>query len=173
MQTGRWLVATVAFLGIVPATRALAADTTASDLSIEYGFNRITNGDGLNMPVGLAATFGANVGKSFGVVADVRWNHKSESDFSFSLTSFHAGPRFQAQGESATFYAQGLAGATRASGEGSSDTKFSLMPGLGVDIKVSPSVGIRVGGDFRIIFTEGEKEKDLLLHAGVVFHFGR
>jgi hypothetical protein len=139
---------------------------------LEYGFNRITNGDGLNMPVGAAASLGINVNESFAVAADVRWNHKSEGSASFNLMSFQAGPRFVSRKEGATPYVQVLAGAARAS-NGSSETKFCVMPGAGVDIKISRSVAFRLGADFRLIFVKDEKEKDLLAHAGLVFKLGR
>ena len=171
MRTGRWLVAAAAFLGIVPAS-VRAAETAASDLAVEYSFNRITNGDGLDMPLGLAVAFAANVSRRFGVVADVRWSHKSEADASLDLTSFQAGPRLTLLSQSATVYVQGVAGATRASGAGSSVTKLSLMPGVGADLKLTHTLAFRLGADLRAIFVEGENEKDLLVHAGLVWRWG-
>lgn len=149
-----------------------AAEHPPADLSIEYGFNRITNGDGLNMPVGAAASLGIDVNDSFTLAMDARWNHKSEGSDSLNLTSFQAGPRLVFRKAGATPYVQVVAGAAHAS-DGSSETKFCAMPGAGVDIRLSDRVGFRFGADFRIVFLEGEDEKDLLAHAGFVFQFGK
>lgn len=170
MKRSRWAFLAALLLSLPAAVGA--ADQPSADLSVGYGFNRITNGGGLNMPVGLAVSLGGYVNRAFAVVGDVRWNRKSESGVAFNLTSFQAGPRLVFHGEGAKFYVQGLAGATRASGEGSSETKFSVMPGIGVDFRLSDSVGLRIGGDFRLIFLEGEDEKDLLAHADLVFRLG-
>lgn len=158
-------------VGLAMPGVATAAGNGGADLSIEYCFNRITNGDGLNMPLGAAASIGFKLNDAFAIAGDVRWNHKSEGDESFNLMSFQAGPRFLFHGDDASPYVQVLAGGTRAS-DGGSETKFSVMPGLGVDIKVSDAIRFRLGADFRLIFTEIEKEKDLMAHAGLVFNFG-
>ncbi len=169
MRTSRGGLALALALGVLPA----AASAADSDLSIEYGFDRITNGDGLNLPIGLATSVGVKLADSVALAGDFRWNHKSEEGVGFNLMSFQAGPRFVAGSGGTRFYLQVVAGGTRASAMGSSETKFSLMPGLGVDFALTDAVAFRVGGDVRFVFLEGEDQKDLLAHAGIVFRFGR
>jgi hypothetical protein len=175
MRFKLWAVgAALAFalcVGLAMPGVATAAGNGGADLSIEYCFNRITNGDGLNMPLGAAASLGLKLNDAFALAGDIRWNRKSEGDETFNLMSFQAGPRFLFHGDQASPYIQVLAGGTRAS-DGGSETKFSVMPGAGVDIKVSGPIRIRLGADFRLVFTEGEKEKDLMAHGGLVFNFG-
>jgi len=72
------------------ALPAPAAEHPPADLSLEYGFNRVTYRDGLNMPVGAAGSLGINVNNRFAVAVDVRWNRKSFDSASVNLTSFQA-----------------------------------------------------------------------------------
>lgn len=165
------VVATVCLLAALPAP---AAEHPPADLSIEYGFNRITYRDGLNMPVGAAASLGVNVTDRFALAVDVRWNRKSFGSESLNLMSFQAGPRLAFRTEVATPYVQVMAGVRRGSFESFSDTKFCTMPGAGVDIKISHRVGFRLGADLRFVFFDelDETRWDLLAHAGFVFRFG-
>jgi hypothetical protein len=180
------IVATVACLGLFAAQAARAQVLpserhNAADLSIEYGFARITNGGGVNMPVGAAATLGLNISDSLAIAGDIRWNRKTEEGVALTLMSFQAGPRLAFRGEGATPYIQALAGLSRTSAGLSdsgfsfsvSETKFSVMPGVGLDIPIGEQLAFRAGADFRLVFTEHEKEKDILVHAGIVLHFGR
>jgi opacity protein-like surface antigen len=186
MRFARWVVISVAFLGLA-APRAVTAQTLpgeqhyAADLSLEYNYAKVTNSGGPGMPIGAAAALGYNVSDSLAIAGDVRWNRKTDSGITFTLMSFQGGPRLVFRGEGATPYVQALAGVTRTSAGvtesglslSASETKFSVMPGAGVDIKLTEQLSFRLGADFRLIFTEGEKERDILAHAGIVLRFGR
>ena len=159
-------------LYLLMAVSAEATDHPPADLSLEYGFNYITNGDGLSMPIGVAVSLGVNVSGQFALAVDGRWNQKREDSATLTLTSFQAGPRLVIRKVGATPYVQVVAGAARAS-NGGSETRFSVMPGAGVDMKMTDKVSIRIGADYRHVFLEGYDEGDLLAHAGVVFQLGK
>ena len=176
----RRILAALGSACVLACPTARAADRPGPDLALEYGFARITNGDGLDLPLGGAVSLGFPVTERVAVAADVRWNHKSESGASLNVTSFQAGPRITFREGGTGPYLQLLAGAGRASVgslggsfEGAAATKFCVMPGVGVDVRLAEHVRLRFGGDFRLTFLEGEDEKDVLAHAGVVFDFGR
>jgi len=67
-----------------------------------------------------------------------------------------------------------MAGVRRASSETFADTEFCTTPGVGVDIKISHRVGVRLGADVRFVFFDelAETRWDLLAHAGFVYRFG-
>ena len=75
-----------------------------------------------------------------------------------------AGPRFASRAISAvTPFAQVLIGGSHASGgfqfDGALTTGFTYQPGAGVDVNVTPRVGIRLQGDYRVIRTQGHNGK--------------
>jgi hypothetical protein len=50
-------------------------------------------------------------------------------------------------------------------------TKFAYQPGAGVDVPLSPRVGIRFEGDYRIIRSDGANSKQPGLAVEAVFRF--
>jgi hypothetical protein len=89
-----------------------------------------------------------------------------------------AGPRFAARAISAvTPFAQVLFGGSHISGgvefDGALTTGFTYQPGAGVDIRVTPKVGIRFQGDYRVVRTQGNNGKQSRFLAGVVFRSGQ
>ena len=66
---------------------------------------------------------------------------------------------------------------TRISGgvefDGALTTGLTYQPGGGVDIRVTPKVGIRLQGDYRVIRTQGINNKQSRILVGVVFWSGQ
>jgi hypothetical protein len=119
-------------------------------------------------------------------VFDVSGHYKSEElvdgvdslDFDFDVYAFHGGLRFTSRkNESVTPYFQALAGATRGAvkflGESESETDFSIQPGAGLVIRLSDAVGLGLGVDYRLVFSEDESTNEFRAHAGLVFRLGR
>jgi opacity protein-like surface antigen len=89
-----------------------------------------------------------------------------------------AGPRFAAHAIPAvTPFAQILLGGSHVSGgvefDGALTTGFTYQPGGGVDVRVTPNVGIRLQGDYRVIRTQGVNGKQSRFLAGVVWRQGQ
>ncbi|HEY3120575.1 MAG TPA: hypothetical protein VGL15_08125 [Vicinamibacteria bacterium] len=95
-----------------------------------------------------------------------------------TISSFQAGPRLTARGDSASVWVQALAGGTRASvkfsvdGTSNSETHFSIQPGVGIDLRVTDAIALRAGGDYRRIFITGGGVNEYRAHGGLVFYFG-
>ena len=84
-----------------------------------------------------------------------------------------SGARFQVPASArVTPFGQLLAGAVRLSGgamgQSSSDTRFALQPGGGVDVWFTRNVGVRVGGDYRRMFGDIDDPNAIRFHAGIV-----
>ena len=92
--------------------------------------------------------------------------------------TFMAGPRVASHAISAvTPFAQVLVGGSHASGgfqfDGALTTGFTYQPGAGVDVNVTPRVGIRLEGDYRVIRTQGHNGKESRVLAVVVVRSGQ
>lgn len=107
--------------------------------------------------------------------------------YDFRYLSLHGGPRLSPRTGRVQPYAEVLAGLTRAGiwerridrTGGWASPQFSLQPGGGVDVFVSPRVAVRLGGDLRLVFRHDNRfdrnYRSRLLHAagGLALHFGR
>jgi len=124
-----------------------------------------------------------NFNKWFGLATEVGGNYwklpRSASEINESFHSFAGGPRFSSRTNSAaTPFAHLLLGADRASlstiglGVGGHETDFILQPGGGVDIWVTPKLGIRLGSDYRRLWASGGGVNEFRFTAGMVFGFG-
>ena len=131
---------------------ALAQQTPAVEVSGGYSFVRDQEVEE-NFQGWLASVAG-NFNQWFGIAGEVGGNYKTVqvlgTDVDLSLHSFLAGPRFSArQTQNVTPFGQILLGAVRGSGsvlgEGETATDFALQPGGGVDFRLRPRFGIRVG----------------------------
>lgn len=106
--------------------------------------------------------------------------------YDFRYESLQAGPRLAPSAGLARPYVELLAGATRwrirerrldRTGW-ESVTDFSLQPGAGVDVFITPHVAFRIGGDLRVLFKHDNRfDKNYRTtlyraHAGVSVHFG-
>ena len=95
------------------------------------------------------------------------------SDVDLSVHSFLGGPRVSFHGNPTVApFGHVLLGAARVSGSvfgmRESETEFALQPGGGVDVWLRRNFGIRVGGDYRRIFFEGEGADEFRIQLGVV-----
>jgi opacity protein-like surface antigen len=125
---------------------------------------------------------GANLSPIFAVVGELGGNYKSFDegivDVSLSVHSFLGGVRVQSR-DNAQFtpYGQLLLGAARGTidveGDSDSETDFALQPGAGVDWWLQPNAGVRVGVDYRQIFSEGDDLSQFRFHVGIVLTGGR
>jgi opacity protein-like surface antigen len=168
----------------VVAAPAMAQVTPSIEVGLGYAYLRDEGGEGSgdseNLPLGWYADIAGNLSDSLGLVAEVSGSYKTfdsgDGDLKLSFHSLVAGPRLSRRGDGASFYAQVLAGVTRlkVSGGGFDDstTKFALQPGIGLDFRMSDGLALRIGGDYRLIFFEGEKGKQWRATAGLVFRSG-
>lgn len=137
---------------------------------------------------GGSGAFAANVGRGFGVVADVGGyfqNNVVSSGRGLTLETFLFGPRYSYRhAKRVTPFAQFLAGGAHGSGTlyGTATTSgsangFSLSTGGGLDLNVSRSVSIRLfQAEYlmtRLANGANNNQNDLRLTFGVVFHFGK
>jgi hypothetical protein len=166
---------------LLPASARAAGQTSRGEVSVEYAF--LHDHDLENLPRGWSASAALHVSDTLALVGDIGANYKTEvfvpgGSGKETITSFHAGPRLTARGETASAWVQALAGATRASlrfeGESTTDgeTHFSLQPGVGVDLRLSDAFALRAGGDYRRVFIEGGGVNEYRAHGGIVFYFG-
>jgi hypothetical protein len=93
------------------------------------------------------------------------------------LLGLHAGLRYTYRGGGfATPYIQGLAGGTRSSVEVGDvrevEDDFSIQPGAGVVFRLSDSVGLGLGADYRLVFSEDDQRNEFRAHADLVFGIG-
>jgi opacity protein-like surface antigen len=168
-------LAIVCILVAVVALPAAAQDAPKFDVSGEYSFLRDSE---LEQSFhGWLLSAAGNMSSVLGIVGEVGGNYKTISvlgtDLELSVHTFMAGVRFSSRAnEKVTPFGQIVAGAARAAGsafgESESATEFALQPGGGVDIWITPTVGIRAGADYRRIFSD-PGTNEFRLHFGVVF----
>lgn len=107
--------------------------------------------------------------------------------YDFRYLSVQLGPRVSPRSGRVQPYAELLAGITRLgiwerqldkTGAWGSP-EFSLQPGLGADVLITPRVALRLGGDLRLLFKHDTRfdtnyrARLLRLSAGVAIHLGR
>jgi opacity protein-like surface antigen len=132
---------------------------------------------------GWVASIGGNLNSWLGIAAEVGQNHGTpddDDDAHHDVLAFMAGPRFSARMARATPFAQLMVGVHHShvdiSGAEEEMSGFAWQAGGGLDLRVTPRVGIRFGGDFRHV-EEGEAHADhhhtdFRFQAGLVFRFG-
>jgi hypothetical protein len=142
-------------------------------------------GDGSFEAGGILSLCG-NLSGSLGVVGEVSGHYTSGETLDafgaplaadWDLLGVHAGLRYTLRHEGfAVPYVQGLAGWTRTGVELAGirrvDDAFSVQPGVGLNLRISRSVALGLGADYRLIFGEVENRNELRLHAGLVFAIG-
>lgn len=125
---------------------------------------------------GFVASLGFSLSDSVAIPLEFSWHSKDlelfdEDVATASLKTYMAGFRFGRR-----FYAQVLAGGVTGNvdiaGLGSeSETDFVLQPGIGIDIPFGSTVGFRLGGDYRRIFSD-EAVNEWRGHVGLVLYLG-
>ena len=98
-------------------------------------------------------------------------------DVDLDLLGVHAGLRYthRTAGLVAPYF-QALAGVTRSSVELADfrtvEDDFSIQPGVGLVVRLSDSVGLGLGGDYRLVFGEENQRNEVRVHADLVFGMG-
>jgi hypothetical protein len=138
---------------------------------------------GGSFEAGWILTGSANLNGSLGVVGEVNAEYRTEDMLggapyrNLGLLGVHAGLRYALRrGWVATPYVQGLAGVTRSSLEGADsravEDDFSVQPGAGLVFRLSDSVGLGLGADYRLVFGEERQRNEFRLHGDLVFGIG-
>jgi hypothetical protein len=173
------LIATflLVFAAALAATPAMAQGV---EFSVGYAFLR---DDEIkeNFPLGWYADIAGGLSDSISLVGEVGGSYKTVNDSEFpdlnvKLSVHHAmgGLRLSHRGDGANFYAQVLAGAARASvsddfgGGTETVTDFALQPGVGLEFGAA-GTRLRIGADYRRIFSEGQAATQWRATAGIVF----
>ena len=158
-----------------------------------YSFLRIEeiNHHGWNL------TFGPNLNKNLGIMAEFSGHYGSRTDTIFTGTdsktdsmvhSFLLGPRvFQTVGGVWTPYVQSLFGITRVDVDGTviqggktvstssdGDLGFGMALGGGLDVKATDAIAFRIfQADYIVVRVGGAKSEGGRISTGIVFHFGQ
>ena len=163
---GRSLLAAVtAVLCCCPGlARDARAQTPAVELHGGYAYVADTE---FNFPLGWYAGIGVPLRGAMTVVAEISRSQTTVVEFrlpvTFSVTSFQGGVRFQQRTGSVRPFVTVIGGVTRAGGGvdvggslgvGSLDfsvtsTAYTIQPGGGVVVPVTPGFGVTVGADYR------------------------
>ena len=125
----------------------------------------------------------SEVGSSYRVCQDCQRGPFTSATFrgtdrNLRVFTFLTGPRFTVRALSkVTPFAQVLLGGSHLSGgvqfDGALTTGFTYQPGAGVDVNVTPNLGLRLQGDYRVIRTEGHNGKASRILAGLVWRKGQ
>ena len=161
-------------------TVAVAAPVMAQGLDVGVGYAFLRDDDiDENLPLGWYADISGNISGSLGLVGEVGGSYKTvndefDEDLDVKLSVHHlmGGVRLSRRGEGAKVYAQVLAGGVRGTvkflDESDSVTDFALQPGIGIEFG-GEGTRLRIGADYRRIFSEGESATQWRATAGIVF----
>jgi opacity protein-like surface antigen len=176
-------------LGVAPS---YAQGTPRAELSGGYSFMHDAD-RGEDFSTGWYGSAVGNINNWIGVATEIGGNYRTcrkcergpftsavfrGTDLHLRVLTYMAGPRLASRAISAvTPFAQVLVGGSHASGgfqfDGALTTGFTYQPGAGIDVNVTPKVGIRLQGDYRVIRTQGHNGKESRVLAGVVFRSGQ
>lgn len=185
MQAG--IVLGLVLLWALPAS----AQTPKFELSGGYAFMRDQDRSE-DFPAGWFASASGNINDWVAAVAEIGGSHRvchdcqrgpftSETfrgtDRNLRVFTFMAGPRIATRAMSrATPFAQFLLGGSHISGgvqfDGALTTGFTYQPGAGVDVYLTPTLGLRLQGDYRVVRTEGNNGGASRFLAGIVWRQG-
>jgi hypothetical protein len=179
-------------LCVLLAPAAAEAQVSRFEFTGAYAFMRDQD-RGEDFPAGWVAAVVGNINDWAGVVSEVGFSHRTcrncqrgpftsatfqGTDRDLRVFTFLAGPRFASRAFAAvTPFAQLLMGGSHISGgvqfDGALTTGFTYQPGGGVDLSLTPRVGIRLQGDYRIVRTQGHNTNASRFLAGVVWRQGQ
>ena len=171
------IIVTVMIVGGAPALAA--AQTEKGNLAV--GFATLRNPEFLFRACWVFAAT-RNLDPTFSLVGEADGGYAtkrtSAGDVNVHTHSVLAGLRLQAPAAPGiSGFAQALIGGTflGASGADSwSDQAFTVQPGVGFDIRITPSAGVRIQADARSHSAGGgEGFVEFRLGMGVIFDFGR
>lgn len=172
----------VAVLAVAVSTPAMAQVTPSVEIGLGYAYLRDEEIHE-SLPLGWYADIAGNLSDWLGLVAEVGGSYKTvhadigDFDIKFRVHTAMGGLRFSHRGDGANVYLQVLAGAARGTveviDESDSVTDFALQPGVGIELGTGGGIGLRVGGDYRRIFSEGDNASQWRATAAVVFRMGQ
>ena len=180
MRVSLW----VPLLALGVSAPVMAQDTPSVEIGLGYSYLHDSDIKE-NLPLGWYADIAGNVNHWLGLVAEVGGNYKTVDsgigdntlDLKLSVHTAMGGLRLTHRGDGANFYGQVLAGAARATikfmEESDSVTDFALQPGVGLELGTGGSVGLRIGGDYRRVFSEGQGVNQWRATAAAVFRIGQ
>jgi hypothetical protein len=136
--------------------------------------------------LGWALSLCGNLSRSIGVVAEASGHYLSEDTLDASgaplgvdrdLLAAHAGLRYTHRGtRRVAAYVQALGGWTRSgvqvSGQREIEDAVSVQPGLGVHVRLTSSVGMSVGVDYRLVLGKQQDRGEVRYLVGVVIGAG-
>ncbi len=150
------------------------------------GYTFLNNTNAAQTYSGWAVSAGAVLDGTVGLVGEVASSYTTMNslgiDVALTELSFLGGPKVVAHRVGAvTPFVQVLAGGVRLTGSAPtilgtislSDTNVAVQPGGGVDVRVSPRVGLRLQGDYRMLFVTGGTSPRVRLLVGLVVHSAR
>jgi opacity protein-like surface antigen len=169
-----------------------SAQTPRSEISGGYAFMRDQDRSE-TFPVGWVASVVGNINGWIGAASEVGGSYRvcrdcqrgpftsdtfRGTDRNLRVFTFMAGPRFASRAMArVTPFAQVLVGGSHISGgvqfDGALTTGFTYQPGAGVDVYLTPNLGLRLQGDYRVTRTEGHNGKASRVLAGVVWRQGQ
>jgi hypothetical protein len=173
---------------LVAALPAAAQQAPALEVSAGYRLLRVQRGFGVDLSDvketlhGVYAEASANETDLLSLVGQGAVNGANVSGQKVTAYEFAAGPRFNQRSRRRTLFGQFLVGVAHYRPHGTErSTNATLHLGGGVTIKASDRVGLRVGGDYELIFTggsnllfpeTGSRTQGLRMTTGVVFPIG-
>jgi opacity protein-like surface antigen len=171
------------FLAAVFVSPLAAQAPAARRFDVAVGYSFLHDQDiSQNLPKGWVASAADNLASWLGIVGEVGGNYKTLSitgdQPKIRVLTLMGGPRFRAHAYGpVTPFGQVLFGAawarTTVLDVGDTVRDFAYQPGAGVDFNVTPKVGVRLEGDYRIIRAGGSNSKEPRFVAEAVFGFGR
>jgi len=177
------LIALVVVLSVTAP--ALAQGKPKADIAGSYSAlydNELGNeGYGAWMPWGWAVAVAGYLTPSVALVGEFGGNYKTVTeegmDINLSIYTYQGGIRFCGRGNPKVVpFGQVLLGGGHASagatGVSVSTNGFVVQPGAGVDIFITPNVGIRLQGDYRLFRAEGTNNNEGRFAVGIVYAFG-
>jgi hypothetical protein len=177
---------------LLPWALPAGAQTPKFEISGGYAFMRDQD-RAEDFPAGWFASTTGNITDWIGAVAEVSGSHRvcrncergpftSETfrgtDRDLRVFTFMAGPRVATRAMSRAMpFAQVLLGGSHISGgvqfDGALTTGFAYQPGAGVDLYLTPALGLRLQGDYRVVRTEGNNGGASRFIVGVVWRQGQ
>jgi hypothetical protein len=171
-----------------PLPEAPSARVPAMEVAAGYSYlwdDTFPESDG-SYALGWILSGCANLNRKVGVVGEVSAQYKTQDalaelgapfNVDLGLLGVHAGLRYTHRHAGfVTPYVQALAGVTRSSVDLASlrtvEDDFSIQPGAGLVVRLSDSVGLGLGADYRLVFGEENQRNELRLHADLVFGIG-
>ena len=158
---------------------ALAGPGHAGDLFGGYSYEH-TSGDNAVSRHGWNAAASFDLTGSISLVADAAGHYGSSQGVDTSQLTLMAGPRFwYVRGERYSVFAHALAGLVRETDSvrvldisiSESETRFGLLSGLGLDVKLGGPWALRVGGDYVWSTKDGSSHGGFRAGVGAAYRF--